>query len=239
MLVCMDTKTGVTKKKNDRRLIWLILILLLAVGAAFFWWWDNRKYVSTDDANLDTNRVNVSARVSAPILKFYVTEGDTVKAGQLLASLDTAGIPAASYSRAYGSVTAPVNGVIARIWSTPGDIIQAGQSIFTINEGNDIWVSVYLSETKFRYIYLGQPAKFKLDAYKGVDFYGKITYIGSNTASQFSLIPPNNASGNYTKISQRIPVKISIDSIGGKQKHRDRLQLVSGMSASVKIIKKN
>lgn len=233
----MDTTTGITKKKGNKQVLWLILILLIAVVAAFFWWWNYRKYISTDDANLDTYRVNVSARVTASVLKFFVTEGDTVKAGQVLASLDTAGIPATSYDRTYCSVTAPVNGVIAKVWSTPGDVIQPGQSLFTINEGKDIWVSVYLSETKFRYIFIGQRAKFTLDAYKGVTFYGKIFYISSNTASQFSLIPPNNASGNYTKVSQRIPLKISIDSIAGKKKDRYHLQLVSGMSASVKILK--
>lgn len=230
------TTTSVTKKK-DKRLFWLILILIVAVIAAIAWWWDYRKYVSTDDANLDTYRVDVSSRIAAPLLKMFVTEGDTVKSGQMLAALDTANIPAGSVERSYCSITSPVNGVVAKIWMTPGDIIQPGQTLFTLNEGNDIWVSVYLSETKFRYIYPGQEAKIKLDAYKGVTFRGKIFYIGSNTASQFSLIPPNNASGNYTKVSQRIPLKISIDGMEGKEKDTKGIKLVSGMSASVKIIK--
>lgn len=224
-------------KKKDRRLIWLALILLAAFAGAFLWWNDYRKYVSTDDANLDTYRVDVSARITAPVRKFYVAEGDTVRAGQLLAALDTAGIPASSDDRAFCSVTAPVAGVVAKVWSTPGDVVQPGQTLFTINEGSDVWVSVYLSETKFRYVSPGQPARFTLDAYDGLTFYGHISYIGSNTASQFSLIPPSNASGNYTKISQRIPLKIAIDSVTGNEKLRKELKLVSGMSASVKIIK--
>lgn len=234
----MDSTIETTKKKKDKPLVWLIIILIIAVGGAFAWWWNYRKYISTDDANLDTYRVDVSARVTAPIQKFFVIEGDTVKIGQMLAALDTAGILATSADRVYCSVSSPVNGVIAKVWMTPGDVIQPGQTLFTINEGNNIWVSVYLSETKFRYIYLGQEAHFTLDAYKGVTFHGKIFYIGSNTASQFSLIPPTNASGNYTKISQRIPIKISIDGMEGKEKDTKGVKLISGMSASVKIIKK-
>ena len=232
----MDSTTG-DKKKKDKRLLWLAVILLAAVAAAFFWWRDYRKYVSTDDANLDTYRVNVSARVTAPIRKFFVTEGDTVRAGEMLAALDTTDIPAASPGRAYCSVASPVAGVVAKVWMTPGDVVQPGQTLFTINEGKNIWVSVYLSESKFRYVYVGQTARFTLDAYKGLTFYGHIFYIGSNTASQFSLIPPSNASGNFTKISQRIPLKISVDSVTHKGKRRSMPELVSGMSATVKIIK--
>lgn len=233
-----STTTTPVAKKKDRRLLWLIVILVVAVAAAFLWWWNYRKYISTDDANLDSYRVDVSARISAPLLKMFVTEGDTVKAGQMLALLDTAGIPLASEARSYATLTAPVGGVVAKVWTTVGDLVQPGQTLFTINEGNNLWVSVYLSESKFRYVRLGQEAKFTLDAYKGITFRGKIFYIGSNTASEFSLIPPNNASGNYTKVSQRIPLKISIDSMEGNGKDTTRIRLVSGMSASVKIIKR-
>ena len=61
--------------------------------------------------------------------------------------------------------------------------------------------------------------------------------IGANTASEFSLIPPDNASGNYTKVAQRIPLKISIDRVEGKEKLKANLRLLSGMSANVKIVK--
>lgn len=321
-------------------MVWLIIILAVAVIIAFLWWWNYRKYISTDDANIDSYRINVAAQVMAPMTKLYAWEGDTVKAGMLLAELDSSNIIAqlqeavarrdqmvanlklekenlhtavknlslaeidfhqaeinyqrdkklygsdavsqetfqnaedsykssrikvevakdqikvsqaqiaageaaiASADAAIGSarvalghyrIVAPADGVIAKRWSLPGDIIQPGQTLFTINEGKDLWVAVYLEETKFRNIRLGQPADFTLDAYPGLTFTGSIFYIGSNTASEFSLIPPNNASGNYTKVAQRIPLKISIDKVEGK-KHREP-KLVSGMSATVKIIK--
>ena len=74
----------------------------------------------------------------------------------------------------------------------------------TLNRGTDIWVAVYLEETKFKEIYLGQKAQFTLDAYDKLTFEGRVYYIGDNTASEFALVPPNNASGNFTKVTQRL-----------------------------------
>ena len=154
-----------------------------------------------------------------------------------IASADAA-IESTRVSLGYYRITAPVDGVIAKRWSLPGDMVQPGQTLFTINEGKDLWVAVYLEETKFRTLRLGQKADFTLDAYPGLTFSGKIFYIGTNTASEFSLIPPNNASGNYTKVAQRIPIKVSVDQVKKGKENTRMPKLVSGMSATVKIIKK-
>jgi membrane fusion protein (multidrug efflux system) len=97
---------------------------------------------------------------------------------------------------------------------------------------------VYLEETKMEGLHQGQHAIFTLDTYPEVTFEGKIFTIGSTTASQFSLIPPNNASGNFTKVTQRVPVKISIDGTTKGQK-ASSFNLLTGMSAVVKIEKKS
>ncbi len=131
---------------------------------------------------------------------------------------------------------APMNGIIAKRWLVPGDITSVGQSIFTITNNENYWVIVYLEETKIAQIHIGQKALFKIDAFEGVNFSGKIFSTGSNTASQFSLIPPNNASGNFTKVTQRIPIKISIDATDKGDKVGG-YKLLAGMSAVVKIIK--
>lgn len=337
----MDS-VNTSKKTSNKSMIWLIVILVIAVIIAFLWWWNYRKYISTDDANLDSYRVSVAAQVMGPMVRQYAWEGDTVKAGMILAELDSSSIIAelqeavarreqmvanlklekenlntavknlqlteiayhqaeVNYQRdkklystnavsqetfqdaedswkstgikvemakdqikvsraqiasgeaaivsadaaiestrvslGYYRITAPADGVIAKRWSLPGDMIQPGQTLFTINEGKDLWVAVYLEETKFKTIRSGQSADFTLDAYPGLTFTGNIFYIGTNTASEFSLIPPNNASGNYTKVAQRIPLKISIDSVKKGKEKVGMPKLVSGMSATVKIIK--
>lgn len=131
---------------------------------------------------------------------------------------------------------APVDGIVAKRWLMVGDITQPGQSIMTINNNSKLWVSVYLEETKVAGLRLNQKAKFSVDAFPDVEFTGKITDIGSNTAAQFSLIPPNNAAGNFTKVTQRIQIKVSIDGTESGVKASD-FKLLTGMSVIMKIIK--
>jgi membrane fusion protein, multidrug efflux system len=132
---------------------------------------------------------------------------------------------------------APADGVIAKRWLLPGDVAQPGQSVFTITMSKNLWVIAYLEETKISEIHTGQPVKFTIDAFSGVKFSGKVFLVGSSTASVFSLIPANNAAGNFTKVTQRIPIRISIDS-ADNNKEISAFNILSGMSAIVKIIKK-
>jgi membrane fusion protein, multidrug efflux system len=131
----------------------------------------------------------------------------------------------------------PEDGIVARRWLLPGDIIQAGQSVFTLINDREEWVLVYLEETKISDIFEGQHASFTIDAFRHVKFFGKVYLRGSSTASVFSLIPPNNASGNFTKVTQRIPLRISIDSADTGKKI-SAYDILSGMSAVVKIRRK-
>lgn len=134
-------------------------------------------------------------------------------------------------------IYAPINAIVSKKWLLSGDMAQPGQTIVTLTNNSVYWITVYLEETRLSELYIGQKAQFTLDTYPGVTFIGHVIYIGSNTASQFSLIPPNNASGNFTKITQRVPIKLSIDATENGKPLKD-FSLISGMSAVVKIIKK-
>jgi len=128
----------------------------------------------------------------------------------------------------------PGNGVIAKRWLLPGDVIQPGQSAFTLTDDSRKWVISYLEETKISEIKDGQDVKFTIDAFHNVKFYGKVFLTGTSTASVFSLIPASNASGNFTKVTQRIPVRISIDS-ASNGKDISSFNILPGMSAVIKI----
>lgn len=232
-----STPSSASKKSGKGRFFLLLLILIGAIVGALFWWLDYQKYITTDDANLDSYRVDVASLQNGMIRSLHATEGDNVHAGDTLFTLS--GIrtgDSVSISPLYYGI-APVSGIIGKRWVLPGDVVNLGQTIFTLNQGPELWVAVYLEETKFSYVHLEQQARFTLDAYDKLTFFGKIFYIGDNSASEFALVPPNNASGNYTKVTQRIPIKISIDSIAGDVAQKSRMKLVSGMSANVKIIK--
>ena len=130
-------------------------------------------------------------------------------------------------------ITAPMNGVVAKRWVLAGDVVQPGQPVFTIYDLKNIWVTANLEETKLGQIHLNDPVQISVDSYPGINFFGKVFEIGTYTASEFSLIPPNNASGNFTKVTQRVPIKISIDdpTVAGGQKPILR----PGMSVEVSV----
>jgi membrane fusion protein (multidrug efflux system) len=115
-----------------------------------------------------------------------------------------------------------------------GDVVQPGQSILTINSDDALWITANIEETNLSQVRIGDAVTFSVDAYQGKEFKGKIQEIGSSTAAQFSLIPANYASGNFTKITQRVPVKISIE----PSSNFDLKSFLPGMSVIVKIKKK-
>jgi membrane fusion protein, multidrug efflux system len=131
-------------------------------------------------------------------------------------------------------LAAPMDGIIAKKWVLSGDVVQPGQPVYTIYEVKDIWVTANMEETKVGKLHINSAVEISVDSYPGVKFFGKVYEIGMYTASEFSLIPPNNASGNFTKVTQRVPVKISISNPGSEDKGNLPV-LRPGMSVEVSV----
>jgi membrane fusion protein (multidrug efflux system) len=133
-------------------------------------------------------------------------------------------------------IVAPAKAVISKKWLLKGDIAQPGQTILSLSLDEQCWVAIYIEETNLYQLHIGQSGKFTVDSYPGITFLGHISYIGASTAAQFSLIPPSNASGNFTKVTQRILLKMNIDKTEDSAP-LSKYRLLPGMSAVVKIIK--
>jgi membrane fusion protein (multidrug efflux system) len=337
-----NANQGAPKKKKSR--IWLPIggISLIVILTGIYFYRDYARYISSDDAKIESDNVSVSSKIMGRINLLHADEGDSVKSGMLIVELDSADLYAqkkqelaakqqqvaarsqseASYiseqenikvqeinfakaqedynrakeqfkgdvitreqidhfrnafeaaqaqlaaakskllvsraqiNSAIASVAggeakvgvinsqlnntriyAPMNAVVAKRWLLPGDIAQPGQSILSLTSTTNRWVSIYLEETKISDISIGQKMKFTVDAYPSVTFTGKISFIGSNTAAQFSLIPASNASGNFTKVTQRIQVKATINGTEDNSP-LSKYELRSGMSVVAKIIRK-
>ena len=134
-------------------------------------------------------------------------------------------------------IYSPMDGVVAKRWVLAGDVVSPGQPIFTIYDLKNIWVTADLEETKLAPVHLGDTVDISVDSYPDQKFTGQVYQIGSNTASQFSLIPPSNASGNFTKVTQRIPIKISIKPVAanGQPDPDNSIKLLPGMSVEIRI----
>jgi membrane fusion protein, multidrug efflux system len=130
-------------------------------------------------------------------------------------------------------IASPMTGVVSKRWVLTGDVVQPGQSIFTIYNIRDIWVTANLEETSLSNLRIGDRVQISVDTYPDMNFSGTILRLGSNTASQFSLIPPNNASGNFTKVTQRVPIRISIERADSSRSQFAKL--LPGMSVEVKV----
>jgi membrane fusion protein (multidrug efflux system) len=110
----------------------------------------------------------------------------------------------------YTTVVAPVDGIVGKKAVEAGNNIAQGQQLMAIVPLNDIWITANFKETQLKDMRIGQPVKIKADAYDR-EYTGKILRIAGASGSKFSLLPPENATGNYVKVVQRIPVRIVLD----------------------------
>ncbi|HZY54565.1 MAG TPA: HlyD family secretion protein [Reyranella sp.] len=108
------------------------------------------------------------------------------------------------------TIKSPIPAVIDRTFVLPGEYVASGQRILMLHNPAEVWVEANIKETQVGSVKLGQPVHVSVDAYPGLAFEGKVTRIGSATTARFALLPTPNPSGNFTKITQRVPVKIDI-----------------------------
>ncbi len=134
------------------------------------------------------------------------------KAGAASAEADRAraALAMAELNLQYTQIVAPVSGIVSKRNVEPGQVVQAGQPLFSIVNLDDIWVTANFKETQLKYMRPGQKVKIDVDAY-GREYDGVVESIGGATGARFSLLPPENATGNYVKVVQRVPVRIRIN----------------------------
>jgi membrane fusion protein, multidrug efflux system len=143
-----------------------------------------------------------------------------------------AAVEQAELNLQYCTVRAPVTGIVSKRSVEPGQVVQAGQPLFALVNLDDLWVTANFKENQLRNMRPGQAATVSVDAF-GHTYRGHVDSIGGATGARFSLLPPENATGNYVKVVQRIPVKIVLDP-GQDSEHRLR----PGMSVVPTVITK-
>ena len=259
------------------RIRWFAIALIIVILLGFvYWWFFFRAYVSTNDARVATNILQVApVGVGGTIEKVTAEEGAFVKAGQVLVEIDHR-VPEAQYNKTKAKykqaqidldrvknlvdkkispkseydtaktnlemaeadmrlaevnlqntyLKSPIDGVVIKKIAEAGNILEPGQVAIIISDADHAWVSANIEETSLASVKVGQPVYIKID--EGGALTGKVLEITAATASQFSLLPAENASGNFTKLVQKMPIKIAIDP------HPNRVLKV-GQSVTVRI----
>ena len=141
-------------------------------------------------------------------------------------------VDAAELNMSYTAVTAQIDGQVSKINAQPGQFVQPGQSLFYIINNSEVWVIANFKETQLSKMVVGQKVTLKVDAYPDTEFEGIVSSFSPATGSRFSILPPDNATGNFVKTIQRLPVKITIDKNNDPEKVKN---LRAGMNVDVDV----
>jgi multidrug resistance efflux pump len=202
------------------------------------YWYESTYFIATDNASVTGDLVQVGSLNAGRIVATRVDVGRPVQAGQEIAVV---AMPQEIGSTAQGTgpklgvtgttdtlvpVYAPLNGVVAARMGYVGGTVAAGQPIYALIDPSQVWIKANVEESSAWRLELGQTVDVHVDALNR-DITGRVDAITPASAATFSLLPSNNASGNFTKVTQYVPVKIAVDAPG--------LTLPLGTSVEVKI----
>ena len=190
-------------------------------------------------ADVDTSRASLLMYQQILAFTRYMQQTTTVKlGGGPEATIDAfpdyiqakAGFDDAERNLARTHIVAPISGVATQVDQIElGRVAPAGQAVFAIVEDRGLWVDANPKESDLTYVHAGQPASVTIDTFPGREFKGRVCSIAPGTGSQFSILPAQNASGNWVKVVQRVPLRFCFDA------DENTIGLRAGMSANVSI----
>jgi len=201
----------------------VVLVVVIIAGVVGSLLYNNYYFYSTDDAQVTGNIVSISPTVSGTLESLTINTGDYVSANQVIGTVKANG------TNAMANVTAPFSGVIVQVSSVVGQMVNSQLGLALEADPGSVKITAYVEEGAIKNVSVGQFVDIHVDAYSNSSFTGHVSRIVGAAASEFSLLPTqDNSSGNFTKVGQRIPVEIIIDTNSGQA-------LLPGMSAEVTI----
>ncbi|MDE3253996.1 MAG: HlyD family secretion protein, partial [Bacteroidota bacterium] len=184
---------------------------------------DSRFALSTSTQQLENSKTDLTAAES----RIAVLQAGVLKAEAGL-DIKKAKIEQTKLKISYTKIFAPQAGKIGKKNVSEGQFVQAGTPLFSIVNDTTYWVVANFKENQLKKLYPGKEVDLEIDAFPGVSFKGRIESLSEATGAKFSLLPPDNASGNFVKVTQRVPVKIVFTDI---EKYKSRLR--AGLSVYV------
>jgi membrane fusion protein (multidrug efflux system) len=166
----------------------------------------SRQQLDAAEAAETSARAQLASAEEQAIAASAAVRGAQGRVGAMRAARDQAAL-----QLSYADIAAPTQGVVSRKSVEVGQYVQAGQPLMSVVPLEDVWVVANLKETEVRDITPGDKVELQVDTYPGRRFHGHVESVSPATGARFSLLPPDNATGNFTKVVQRIPVRMRID----------------------------
>lgn len=212
--------------EKRKKLIFIILaVIVIAIGSVgAYYWYQNTYFVSTDDARVTADLVSVTPQIQGKLLELNVDEGDTVSKNQILARQEMNNVADSNVEQSL--VRAPISGIVVKKQGTIGEVWSQGQTLITLIDPNKLYITADVEETKLGKVRVGQNVDITIDQFSSQKFTGKVKSVGEAANSALALLP-TTTSGTFTKVVQRIPVKIELNKFNAK--------ILPGTNAVVKI----
>ena len=205
-----------------RRVLLPVLAVIIVIAGFFLFniWQDGQTYVSTDNAQISGQPIQVGSVNAGRVDAIMPNVGDQVHRGDVVASVALPsqvgvgqnGQPKMGFLGAgdtHVDIQAPVDGEVIAVPVAVGATVSAGQAIISIVDPSQLWVNANIDETTINRVKVGQPVTVHVDAL-GADVQGKVETVTPATENTFSILPSTNSSGNFTKVTQLVPVRISV-----------------------------
>ena len=215
---------------NTRRLLAInivfIILVIVACFVGYYFYNQSTLYLSTDDAQVTGKQIVVAAPAAGKVANWTGSMGTSFQTGdkvgevQVMSGTATNAIP----------IAMPQNGTIVQNNAVENEYAGPGTPLAYAYDLNNLYVTAMVKETNINQVKVGQSVDVYVDAYPGISIKGTVSAIGLATASTFSLLPTQSTTADYTKVTQVIPVKITLTGYEG-------IGLAPGMSATVRIHK--
>ncbi len=217
-------KKKMSKKGRIRLFVILGLAVLVAVAFGVRYLVDTSNYVTTDNAQVDGNQISINAPTSGTLLDWRGQVGATLRENASVGRIEMQG----GYVQPQMVIRAPADGTVAVNNGVPGTFVQQGTQLAVAYDTQGVFVTARVDETSVDEVRVGAPVKLDVDAFPDADLTGHVSEIQTGSAGVFSAFPQSNSSGNFQKVTQVIPVRITIDDTLN-------LALAPGMNVTAKI----
>jgi multidrug resistance efflux pump len=217
-------KKKMSRKARVRLFVILGLALLVAVAFGVRYLVDTSNYVTTDNAQVDGNQISINAPTSGTLLDWRGQVGASLRKNGSVGRIEMQG----GYVQPQMVIRAPADGTVAVDNGVPGTFVTAGTQLAIAYDEQGVFVTARVDETAVDEVRVGAPVRLSVDAFPDADLTGHVSEIQTGSAGVFSAFPQSNSSGNFQKVTQVIPVRITFDDT-------QNLALAPGMNVTAKI----